>query len=1323
MKRKWRQWLSVILVLVYMIGFYPVEVAEVKAASAAVSLSNLGKIGSLKVGTKTKDGSWWQMHIGGDDAFCMTLGYTCHNGDRYQSSSEVYKSTDSGIKGKKAYIGYWYDKVQKQSNAAYIMAQALFWGLEEGETSKNKLTSIMSTVKKNTGKFSSKTAEQLYEDIFERSGTVNISVLTWKHIGSGAKRQELMTVKASGEREPKPQSVHVDEWYRQRINLEKKDESGQPLEGVTFSVEAKNIDELYGMTMSGKSSEEVNGFIGTGTTNKNGRLQFCFEYRIQTKDYFFYLPNDIEEMTAEEKIKISKEMDEKGYAHAADLSENGAKALMEKDLKNQLAMIQNEYTVVETNAGSDNLFIPPEYKKGKTIQLTEKDSWLKGNSSGQWPETELKLTEENMMGHWERITNKYKKVSLNLVKRDGYSKDGRAHGEATLNGAVFQLFQDAGCMVKATVYDEEGKEKKADRYIIQNGRLETDYLRCGTTYYLKEIVPPPGYQKSEKILPISVDGSNYSQESITGGKTIPYDNQPILGKIALQKYYSDGKSGELQWEQGAAFQVYLKKRGSYEKADDYERDLIVTDENGYACTKDLYMGCYTVHQTGTGVQDTEKIKDFDIVIDESGKIYQVALNNKKFSAYLKIIKKDGNTKKTVLKAGTSYQIYRCNKENNTEELVRQSYVDGKSIQTVDTFQTDETGVVMTVEPLKSGVYRIYEREAAEGYYIEKPYIEVEIHSKDDNYSQIVDEDGNLYTTVEVEYENKEAYGMLTFEKTGEQLTAYDKVSSDFVYENTLIKGAVFEILAAEDIRTVDNQGTIWFRKGEKVAEVITGETVDFSEKCGGICGWKQDEEGRITVKLPLGKYKVVETETVPGYVLPENPEWQIEFTWENKDTEQVLNGTEVTSEDGVLRIQNERAKCKAIINKRDSKSKLPISDVIFGLYTKDAIYNKKGEMIVPADTKLEELRTDAMGKAESGLDIPLKQKMNSDKENTGDYYLKEERVSGSYYLENEKIPVHFEYKDDKTPVVSCEIVKENMATETEIDKLSLVGSGEISGCKLQIEDKDGQVICSWTSGDKKSVDIMKNAEEKGYQNLKGTITEKGNLSLRGLFHDEEYSLSESRPADGYVTADKIYFKLSEKREEHGTVRTVVSLKNKRGTFDEISGNQVLMYDDTTKVEFSKLDDVTGNPVEGAGIVIYDKSSKKVASFTTKNKEPALIEGELTAGETYIFREVKAPEGYAASEDVSITVQDTGEIQKIAMYDKKIGEIVDHDIPKNSERNKKSKVQIPKKVPKNAAPNTGDSVFSIALLITVLILSTAGIVWMIKKKTMVLRFRK
>lgn len=1314
MKRKWKQWLSVILLAIYVIGLFPVEAAEVQAASSSVSLSNLGKLGTLKVGAKTKEGNWWQMHIGGEDAFCMTLGYTCHTGDSYQSSDAVYKSTDSGIKGKEAYIGYWYDQVRKRSNSAYIMAQALFWGLREGETSKSQLKAVIERVKKNTGKFSGKTSEQLYEDIFDRSKTVSVSVLEWEYSGFGSKRQKLLTVKASGGKLPKPLSLHVDEKYRQRINIEKKDEDGGALKDVSFSVEVRNIDELYGMTISGKESGNVNGFIGTGATNAKGRLQFCFEYRIQTKDYFFYSLADIGHMTPEEKKRVSQEMDENGYDHAADLTEDGAREMMERDLKKQLASISNAYTITETSAGTDNLFIPPEYKNGRTIYLGEQDSWLK-NSLGQWPETALKLTEENMMGHWEKIINKHKKVSLNVVKRDSYSKDARAHGEASLDGAVFQLFQDAACTVKAVVYDEKGIEKRADSYTVKNGALETEYLRCGTTYYLKEIASPPGYRKSDKVIPVTVDGNHDTKEFTRQGKMITFDNQPILGKMALKKYYSSGETGPLSSEEGASFQVYLSKRGSYEKADDYERDLLVTDQNGFACSKDLYMGRYTVHQIDSGKQDAEKIKDFDIVVTEHGKVYEVALNNKNFSAYLKIVKKDGNTKKTVLKAGTSYQIYCVNKEDGTEELVRQSYVDGKGIQTVDTFQTDSSGVVMTVKPLKSGVYRIYEREAAENYYIEKPYIEVEIHSKKDNYSQIVNEDGTLLTTVEIEYENKEAYGALTFEKTGEQLLAYDETCSDFIYEEKMLEGAVFKIYAAADIKTPDNQGTSWFEEEEFVAKVVTGEGAQFSKQCGGICSCETDGSGKLTVHLPLGKYKVVETETAQGYVLPKQKEWQIEFTWENKDTPQVLNQTEATGDDGILQIRNERAKSKVIVNKRDSERKIPIAGAVFGLYTKNPIYNNRGEQIVPADTKLRELKTDETGRVESDIDLPLKQKINSEKENTGDYYLIEEWVPESYYIDKEHIPLHFEYKDDTTPVIYCEIVKENTATKTEIDKLSLVGSMEISGCRLQIEDEGGQVICSWTSGDGKSVQILPDAEQRGYRNLAGTITKKGNLSLCGLFHDREYSLSESRPADGYATADKIYFKLSEKREKDGTICTVVLLKNKNGSFDEIPNGQIIMYDDTTKVEFSKLDDKTRKPVEGAGIVLYDNSGSKVSSFTTKKNETALIEGELAVGETYIFREVKAPDGYAASEDVAVTVRDTGEIQKVVMVDKRMDEIKDINTPKNSEHKASKKVNISKNVPKNDAPQTGDFTFLMGFLIT-LFLSAVAIILALKIKT-------
>ena len=327
----------------------------------------------------------------------------------------------------------------------------------------------------------------------------------------------------------------------------------------------------------------------------------------------------------------------------------------------------------------------------------------------------------------------------------------------------------------------------------------------------------------------------------------------------------EGSSHMVEPEVGAQFNIYLQSKGSYENCDDYERDMITTGEDGIAISKDLYYGTYIVEQISTGGEDTEMMAPFPVVIDKSGIVLDYTISDPIFKAFLRIVKKDGNTEKPVLKPGTSYQIYKV-KDSGEEELVVQSTSNGNKVETCDTWTTDESGIIMTYKALTSGKYRIYETNSATGLHITKEYIEVEINSKAQNY--VVESDGieTTYTVVEVEYVNDETHGRLSLKKTGEQLSGFTRtattetgsveltmdtlfpvsptvtsnnsflsmVNGKFIWKETSIKGAVFEVYAKENIETQDGQGDYWFKKGELAATITTGEGAEFTSKCGGI---------------------------------------------------------------------------------------------------------------------------------------------------------------------------------------------------------------------------------------------------------------------------------------------------------------------------------------------------------------------------------------------------------------------------------------------------------------------------------------------------------
>lgn len=1320
MKNRLRSFISFILIFIILADFCPPGAGQRRAVAATshVTLSNMGRLGNLSVGGKTKSGNWWKQYIGGNEVFCLNLGATCHTGDVYQSESGEYSSNDGGKKGKEACIGYWYEQVRKRNNKAYIMAQALFWAVEEGERSESALRSVIQKIKNNTGYFDGQSASELYRQIFEPSSVVTVRVRLWRYTGSGSRRQILLDVTSVSVPKVRPKSVCVRGKYRQRITLQKFDEDDKPLVGVTFRLEAENIDELYyfkviglGNSDQGEVDEDADHFELDARTDGKGQIAYRFNYHVQSEDFYYFDDSELEKMDESARRKARKDLEEEGYRFGKSLTKGEAQDLAHKDMESQFNKIENSYRIWETAAGNDHLFHDSEVKG---VVLKKDNSWQQ--IGGQWPETADGSFENYAQAYRMKIRNRYKKVSLVLKKKDGRSEDGKAYGDADLDGARFQLYEDEKCSQKAYVFNKKKQRVMAGPYVVEGGALKTDYLQSGKVYYLKEIQAPTGYVRSDRVIKIQPDARHYQVEYSDGVPGADVINQPITGKIALQKYSTDGTTGPIASEIGAHFQVYLASKGSYDKADEkYERDVITTDKNGYACTKDLYYGRYIVHQLDSGDRDTERVEDFEVFIRDENRTepYRFVMNDKPFQAFLRILKKDGNTSKEVLKAGTIYQIYRVDKQSGEEALVKQSYSNGHGTQIVDRFSSDHTGRIMTVDALPSGTYRIYETEAASGLHISREYIEVEISSKADNYVREKDSEGNTYTTVTLDYINEETYGRLSLLKKGEQLR--DFRDGRFIYEETWLKGAIFEIYADQDIETQDNQGTHWFEKGDLVGTITTGTGAEFTSGCGGITAYTMDDQGTVTVHLPLGRYRVEEKQTAYGYVLPDKKVWDVEFTWKDKGDEYVLNSTDSTNESGVMSVKNERARTAVSLCKTDNDSRKPVSGARFAIYSKDAIYNADGERIAEPDLRLGTVETDSEGKADFDLDFPLMSEgyASGDRENmpemqrlnSGDYYIQEQSVSGSYFSSDRRYPVHLEYKDAATPVITCRKEVENVQTSVRIDKVSVTGSGEIPGCHLEITDTDNNRIVSWISGHPDTVRWYEELKKEGYENPDAWMDEKGNLMIRGLLQDQEYTLTETRPADGYVTADSVAFRPVEFKEEGQSV-TRVEVRGMDGNYTEREDNVVRMVDEQTKIQFCKYaEDHTGLLGE-AGITVFDQAGKQVCTFVTTKDEPEELNGVLAVGKTYLFRETEAPKGYEKAPDILFTVQDTKELQRVNMTDLRAKIVASKKIPKGSSGQTDSKAKVPqakKPAVSGKQPETGQAE-EIAVRIILLLMS-------------------
>ena len=1258
------------MAVIMTIGLIPMGSVIVKADTKNATLSNLGELGTVKIGNKSESGTWYQTEIAGTPVFCMDLGKACHAGDVYVSSDDTYSSNSSNAKkANEAKIGYWYSVTKEKSTKAWVYAQALMWSCEEGNTSKNNLTDVISQVRKNTGYYNSKSAADLYDEIFGITTTVTCNVKIWKYGGSGEYRQVLMEIKG-GPVEYDFERINDTLVYRQRITIDKTDEDGNPVARVPFEVTAQNYKELYDYKVNGWGNAETGDadgdsvFSSVAETDSKGRITYKFNYQIQSKNYGYVKASDLKNMTADDKKAVKEKMDDKNITYASNLTQTGAKELMQADLDAQMKKISNQYSVKEVGAGSDDMLVNSEYANGKIITIESAGSWTKVN--GSWPETADKTYADYGKATKLGIVNKYKKATIVVNKKVENTSDNTAHGDTSVDGAVYRMYTDAACTNPVTtVYDANGNAKAASDYTIKNGTLETDYIRTKDTVYIKEIKAPEGFFLDPTVHQIKVEGSQFDVEYKAKAVIEDSYESEKKGFFEVYKMSSDGSTGPADFEEGAEFQIYLRSNGSYDKCKDDEHSTLTIDKKGSAKTASaLAYGTYVLHQTKTGAKDTEKIDDQIIEIGKditseglNYKTYTYLYNNKPFEAYLKVVKKDGDTDKTVLKANTKYQIYKVNKDGSETKVVQQ-YSNGNKLVDIDTFVTDESGEIMTVKALKSGQYKIYEIDSASGLVIKDEFIDVTIGSDNPNYTSWTDSEGNSHALVTVNYVNKEAKGKLTLTKSGEILKSFNHYVSEpennkFVFKTDYLKGQKFTIYAAEDIVTQDNQGTNWFDKGEKVATVTTGNGAEFTKQCSDITtSTVDDETGAVTIYLPLGKYTVKEEETLYGYVIPDKNTWDIEFKWNDAKTDVVINSTKDTDKEGNLNIKNERAKADVEINKKDMTADLGVADTVFNFYTKNDIYNANGELILKADELITTVKTDKNGKASLNTDLPLMSEGYNKAEdktglNSGDYYFVEDRISNSYYIDKTPVDIHLEYKDAKTVKIKAEAKKLNKATEVNLSKVKLTDSTELAGASLKVIDDKGNEIISWVSGNADSIKITDKADELGYRNLRATMVN-GNLVINGLLQNAVYEMTETRPADGFATAESIRFKLTE-GNANGEVTTIATVIGNDGSESVQPENKVVMKDDTIKVNFSKTKITGSKELPGCKLEITDENGNVIEKWTS-GKKPYIVEGKLVAGKTYKFTETRPADGYATAESIKFTVSDTGEVQKVRMKD-------------------------------------------------------------------------
>ena len=655
------------------------------------------------------------------------------------------------------------------------------------------------------------------------------------------------------------------------------------------------------------------------------------------------------------------------------------------------------YFKVKTSSGNLKLVKTSEDGNVANIEFTVKgddySKTVKTNSKGEFELTDLvpgkyTVTEHTPTEYAEQksktvnvesgktatvsFSNVLKKWNLTVTKTDAETKTSQ--GDATLAGAVYGIYNDG---------------KLIDKYTTdKNGSFTTSYYVCGDNWTLKEIEPSEGYLLDETEYHIGAEAKKYTVENNSVSMGVTEDI--LKGKIAIIKHTDDGSTKIETPEKGAEFQVYLKSSGSYTKAKESERDNLICDEYGFAETKNLPYGTYTVHQT-KGWNGTEFISDFDVFVNENGKIYKYLINNASLESYVKIVKLDSETGKQIPYSGAGFQIY-----SPKGEIVTMKYT-YPTVTEIDTFYTNSDGYLITPETLPySKGYSAVEVQAPYGYILDSTPVYFDITAENTS-------EENGVTIVKAEKKNTPQKGTITVEKTGEIFSNVTAVGGGYIDENgndialpTIyqpeysvngLSGAWFEIYADEDITTPD--GTVRAKKDELVATL------------------KTNTKGTATSKqIYLGKYRVVEKTAPYGFVLNKTVN-HIELTYSGQNEKVTSTSTSFT---------NDRQKVVIDLTKileQDKKFNIGSNDEIrnvsFGLYADEDLKASNGT-VIPENGLIEIVTCDEKGKATFKTDLPI-----------GKYYVKEISTDNHYILSDKKYPVVFEYAGQDTASVHISV--------------------------------------------------------------------------------------------------------------------------------------------------------------------------------------------------------------------------------------------------------------------------------------------------------------
>ena len=795
------------------------------------------------------------------------------------------------------------------------------------------------------------------------------------------------------------------------------------------------------------------------------------------------------------------------------------------------------------------------------------------------------------------FTNKRVNATIDLVKEDSETGNS-AQGDAVFEGAIYGLY------AREDINHPDGRsgvlykkdEQVATLMTDKEGKASVSNLYLGK-YYLKEITPPVGYLLDEEEHDVNCD---YEGDQVETVKRNTVSKEDVIKQPFQLIKAADNDKTDADLLKGAGFSAYLissltvKDDGSYDftnatpivLTEDGKTEMF-TDERGYACSIPIPYGRYIVRETTTP-HNFMPIDDFIVTVTENSSTPQVwrVLLDDEFKAKLKIVKQDDETKQPVLLANTEFKVYDLDAKKYVEQVTTYpNTVVHKS------YFTDENGYLILPESLKCGNYRIEEVSAPDGYTQNTQYVEIKVDKNTAYQMDSVSGDAIITAT----YENHPVKGKLVIHKSGETLKSFKK---DFVYEETSLEGAEFEIYAAEDIFTpdhqVDEQGNrhVIYAKDTLVKTVTT------------------NKNGEAVIKdLPLGKYRVKETKAPAGFVLnPDNQE--VSFIYKDQNTPEI---------EEKLEFSNERQKVELSVEKQDAETGKALKGATFGLYNKEAI-SSDDKVIVKADTLLQEITSNEKGKAAFTLDLPL-----------GRYYVKELQAPAGYVSSDEILEFDATYQGQDVKTIKLKSVKKNQPTTVEVTKADITTGTELDGASMSVLDKDGNVIDSWTSV-KDSPHVIKRLQV-----------------------GKTYILREELAPYGYLRATDVEFTISDTAEVQKVkmedeVPVARLLVNKKGEFlDSVSllDNAKGMIEHLFNYVTGNLTDVTFNVYAAEAIraadgvsADYYAADELVGSITTDGNGIAQMDN-LPLGRYYIV-EKETSHGYVLDNEpryVDLTYRD------------------------------------------------------------------------------------